>query len=63
MQAQSAEIERLKHHNKCFKETIDYLEDQLKDTKDDLNKASNTLMQSFNGVASKGPGFRTNQFE
>lgn len=44
VKAQAEEIEKLKDHNKCFKETIDFLEGQLKNTKEDLNKASYSLM-------------------
>lgn len=54
MEQQAGEVAKLKDHNRCFKETIDFLEGQLRNTKDDLNKASYSLMQSFSGQ-SRGP--------
>ena len=46
--SQKAQIKKLVEHNKCYKETIEYLEAQLKHTTADLTKASQTLAQSFN---------------
>ena len=45
---QETEIKKLSEHNECFKETIEYLESQLRSTTADLTKASMTLQQSFN---------------
>ena len=40
---QETEIKKLSEHNQCFKETIEYLESQLRSTTADLTKASMTL--------------------
>lgn len=47
VESQKAQIEKLQTHNKCYRETIEYLESQLKHTTADLTKASETLAKSF----------------
>ena len=43
IKAQKTQIVKLTEHNKCYKETIEHLESQLKYTTADLSKASISL--------------------
>ena len=46
---QQDQIEKLNNHNKCFQETIEYLEEQLKQTKNDLIDKTRESIAFTNG--------------
>ena len=46
---QQEQIEKLNNHNKCFQETIEYLEEQLKQTKNDLIDKTRESIAFTNG--------------
>ena len=47
IEEQEKQIQKLTEHNRCYKETIDYLESQLKTTATDLMNSQMHLQESY----------------